>query len=250
MGTNQVNIGNATLYCGDCFSVLPKLDVEFDAVISDPPFGITDCEWDCSIPLDSFWAMVECQTKQSANFVLFGCGKFTVDLVNSKRKWYRYDLVWAKSKKCGFLNANLMPMRGHESILVFIRPGFFKAATYNPQKTPGGKAGIKIRNHRSSVYRDKGEYTHVSDGTMHPSSVLPFNSEFGQHPTQKPLALMEFLVRSYTNEKDIVIDPFMGSGTTGIACVKAGRTFIGIERNKKYFDIACERISNFVRSNQ
>ena len=243
MKMNRIKIGTATLYHGDCFSVLPKLEVELDAVISDPPFGITDCDWDCAIPLDTFWAMVEGCTKQSANVVLFGCGKFTVDLVNSKRKWYRYDLVWQKSKKLGFLNANLMPMRSHESILVFIRPGFFRESTYNPQKTFGGrKPGITTRNHRSSVYRDKGEFTHVTDGTVHPCSVLAFKSELGLHPTQKPLALMEFLVRSYTNEKDIVIDPFMGSGTTGLACVKTGRTFIGIERKKEYFDIACQRL--------
>ena len=108
MKMDRIKIGTATLYHDDCFSVLPKLDVESDAVISDPPFGSTDCDWDCAIPLDSFWAMVEGHTKQSANVVLFGCGKFTVDLVNSKRKWYRYDLVWQKSKKCGFLNANLI----------------------------------------------------------------------------------------------------------------------------------------------
>jgi len=151
MRTDGVQIGNAMLYCGDCFGVMPKLDVRFDAVISDPPFGITDCDWDTPIPLGSFWDMVDGHTKQSANFVLFGCNKFAVDLVNSKRKWYRYDLVWQKSKKVGFLNANLMPMRNHESILVFNRPGFFKSATYNPQKTPGGRVGIKTRNHRSSV---------------------------------------------------------------------------------------------------
>jgi site-specific DNA-methyltransferase (adenine-specific) len=242
MATSRVAIGNATLINGDCFTVLPKLNEKFDAVISDPPYGITACDWDNPIPLDSFWNMVERLTKQTANVVLFGCGKFTVDLVNSKRKWYRYDLVWHKSKKVGFLNANLMPMRNHESIRVFTRPGFFKTATYNPQKTPGGKVGIKKVNHRSCVYADRGVYTHVSDGTMHPCSVLPFNNESGQHPTQKPLALMEFLVRSYTNEKDTVIDPFMGSGTTGVACAKAGRAFIGIESNKNYFEIACERI--------
>ena len=242
MKMDRIKIGNATLYHGDCFNVLPKLDVESNAMISDPPFGITDCDWDCIIPLDSFWAMVEGRTKQSANVVLFGCGKFTVDLVSSNRKWYRYDLIWSKSKKCGFLNANLMPMRSHESILVFVRPGFFREATYNPQKTLGGTVGIKTRNHRSGVYSDKVKYTHVSDGAVHPCSVLAFKSEFGHHPTQKPLALMEFLVRSYTNEKDVVIDPFMGSGTTGLACVKTGRAFIGIERKKEYFDIACQRL--------
>jgi site-specific DNA-methyltransferase (adenine-specific) len=242
MVTNRVTIGNATLYFGDCFDVLPKLNGEFDAVISDPPFGITACDWDIPIPLDSFWKMVESQTKQAANVVLFGCGKFTVDLVNSKRKWYRYDLVWHKSKKVGFLNANLMPMRNHESILVFTRPGFSKAATYNPQKSSGGRVGVLTKNSSSSVYRDKSGYTRVSDGTVHPCSILSFSNESGQHPTQKPLALMEFLVKSYSNERDVVIDPFMGSGTTGVACANKGRAFIGIESNKQYFEIACERI--------
>ena len=180
-----------------------------------------------------------------ANFVLFGCGKFAVDLIHSKYRWYRYDLVWAKTKKCGFLNANLMPMRGHESILVFNRPGFCRGATYNPQKVLSGrKPKVKTRHHCGNVYRGVGEkeYLYKSDGTQHPCSVLPFESESGLHPTQKPLALMEFLVRSYTNEADIVIDPFMGSGTTGVACVNTGRTFIGVEQKREYFEIACLRI--------
>jgi len=216
--------------------------MEVDAVISDMPFGITACDWDIMPPLDIFWEMVEDKAKQSANVVLFGCGKFTVDLVNSRRKWYRYDLVWQKSKKVGFLNANLMPMRSHESILVFVRPGLLKVSTYNPQKTPGGRATIKTRNHQSSIYDSKGEYTHVSDGRVHPCSILSFNSEAGQHPTQKPLALMDWLVRTYTNAGDTVLDPFMGSGTTGVACVNTGRQFIGIERDREYFDIAVQRI--------
>ena len=194
-------------------------------------------------PLDSFWAMVEEQTKQSANVVLFGCGKFTVDLINSKRKWYRYDMVWHKNRKVGFLNANLMPMRSHESILVFNRPGFFRDATYNPQKTLGGRIGTKTTNHRSGVYDNKGEYTHVSDGMVHPCSVLSFKSELGQHPTQKPLALMEWLIKTYTEEEDIVLDMFMGSGTTGVACALHNRQFIGIEREREYFDTACQRIT-------
>ena len=105
--TDSVTIGNTTLYCGDCFDVLPTLDVECDAVISDPPYGLTDCDWDTMPPLDSFWTMVEAQAKQSANYVLFGCGRFSVDLINSRRRWYRYDLVWSKNNKVGFLNANL-----------------------------------------------------------------------------------------------------------------------------------------------
>jgi site-specific DNA-methyltransferase (adenine-specific) len=127
-------IGNCTLYQGDCFDILPKLDVTADAIISDPPFGITSCDWDKAFSLARMWDLFDCKTKQTANFVLFGCGKFSVDLINSKYGWYRYDLIWAKNNKCGFLNANLMPMRNHESILVFGRPGIQKAATYNPQK--------------------------------------------------------------------------------------------------------------------
>jgi site-specific DNA-methyltransferase (adenine-specific) len=242
MKIKQVTIGNATLYCGDCFSILPKLNVVADAIISDPPYGITKCKWDKKIPLDTFWDMIEPLTKPTANFVLFCCGKFTYKLYNSKPKWYRYDWVWLKSRKVGHQNANLMPMRNHESILVFGRPGFCKATTYNPQKTPGGKAGIKTSTHQSNIYDDDGEYVHISNGTLHPCSVLKFKSERGQHSTQKPLALMEFLVQSYSNKKDIVIDPFMGSGSTGVAAVKTGRKFIGIEQNKKYFDIAVKRI--------
>jgi site-specific DNA-methyltransferase (adenine-specific) len=151
-------------------------------------------------------------------------------------------MVWIKSKKCGFLNANLMPLRSHEQVLVFGQPNFRREATYNPQKTMTGKPGIKTRNHKSSVYRDVGQFTHVSDGSVHPSSVLCFKSEKGLHPTQKPVDLMERLVRTYTNEGDTVIDMFMGSASTAIACVNAKRKFIGIEQQSDYFDIAVERI--------
>jgi len=246
---NQLQLGNCYLYHGDCFDMLPKLDCVADAVISDPPYGITDCDWDVALPLTRFWEMVDCRTKPTANFVLFGCGKFTVDLVNSRYKWYRYDLVWAKNNKAGFLNTNLMPMRAHESILVFGRPGFQKASTYNPQKTPGGPkrtTNTKVQCRKNSVYATTVITGRVSDGTQRPCSVLPFKSDKdkvkGQHPTLKPLALMEWLVKTYTNEFDTVIDPFMGSGTTGVACAKHNRRFIGIEREKQYFDKAAKRI--------
>jgi site-specific DNA-methyltransferase (adenine-specific) len=244
---NKVTIGKSTLYCGDCFEVLPRLDIKADAVISDPPFGMTACDWDVTFPLDRFWEMVNPKTKPAANFVLFGCGKFSVDLVNSNRKWYRYDLIWYKNNKVGFLNANKMPLRNHESIMVFGRPGFRKAAVYNPQKSLGGRPGIKTNNLYGGIYDKQGSYISVSDGMLYPCSVLPFDSDkhkrLGQHPTQKPLALMTFLMKSYTNEGNTVIDPFMGSGTTGVAAVQAGRTFIGIEKEQQYFDIACQRIN-------
>ena len=109
-------IGDCTLYCGDCFAILPKLDVTASAVISDPPFGITACDWDTAFSLAHFWDLADCRTKPTANFVLFGLGKFAVDLIASKYRWYRYDLIWAKNNKVGFLNANRMPMRNHEQI--------------------------------------------------------------------------------------------------------------------------------------
>ena len=242
MKTKQVTIGNATLYNGNSFDVLPKLDVEVDAVVTDMPFGITDCKWDKRIPLDKFWELVEHKTKPTANIVLFACGRFTHELYNSKRKWYRYDMIWVKNKKCGFLNANLQPLRNHESILVFVRPGFFKKGTYNPQKTPGGRAGIRKTKRRGGVYRSIDGCEKYYDGTIHPCSVLYFKNETGLHPTQKSVPLMEHLVKSCSNEGDTVIDPFMGSGSTGIACVSTGRRFIGIERDRKFFDIAVQRI--------
>ena len=116
-----------------------------------------------------------------------------------------------------------MPMRNHEQILVFGRPGYRKHTTYIAQKSLGGKVGVKTTNHKSSVYRDTGEYTHVSDGTLHPGSVLYFKSESGYHPTQKPVLLMEFLINSYTNENEVVLDPFMGSCSTGIATLVSQR---------------------------
>ena len=240
-------IGDCTLYCGDCFAVLPKLDVVADAVISDPPFGITACDWDVSFSFAQFWELADRRSKPTANFVLFGLGKFAVDLIVSKYRWYRYDLIWAKNNKVGFLNANLMPMRNHESIMVFGRPGFQESAAYNPVKTPGGRIGVKkVRIRKGGVY-PAGAYSHEQDGMLHPCTVLPFdhdrgNGQEGYHPTQKPLALMEWLVKTYTNAGDTVIDPFMGSGTTGAACAVHGRRFIGIEREPVYFEKAVQRI--------
>ena len=242
--TNRVTIGNATLYCGDCFDVVPKLDIVADAVISDMPFGVTDCSWDIAPPLDLFWTMVEERIKPSANIVLFGCGRFTHELYNSNPKWFRYDMIWVKNNKVGFLNSGLMPLRNHEAVLVFGQPGYQRAAVYNPQKVSGGRVGIRKTKRRGGVYRSIDGGAKFYDGMQHPCSVLHFKGEKdkGLHPTLKPVALMEWLVRTYTNEGDTVIDPFMGVGSTGVACVNTGRSFIGIERDIDYFRIACERI--------
>jgi len=254
MKTDKVTIGNATLYIGDCFDILKELDTVADAVISDPPFGITHCDWDKVPHFDTMWKLFDAATKPTANFVLFGCGKFSIDLINSMRKWYRYDLIWEKNNKVGFANANLMPLRNHEQILLFGRPGFIKAAIYNPQKNPAKNCRRHISNRSSTVYGKIENYFYESNGMQHPCSVLFFNSDKDKfkalHPTLKPVPLMQFLVLSYTNIGNIVLDPYMGSGTTGVACVQVGRHFIGVEKNRKYFDIACQRIEKAVAEHQ
>ena len=248
----KVEIGDCTLYNGDAFEVLPMLgDESIDAVISDPPFGITACEWDKVPPLPLMWEILDAKTKPTANFVMFAAGGFTIDLVNSNRKWFRYDVIWAKNNRVGFMNANLMPMRAHESILVFGRPGFQKSAVYNPVKLPGGRPTIRRgRIREGTVYPTQNEgYTTVGDGTRHPCSVLAFSHDrqnnqkgLNWHPTSKPITLMAYLAHTYSNPGDVILDPFMGSGTTAIACDKLHRRFIGIEKSEKFFDVACRRL--------
>jgi site-specific DNA-methyltransferase (adenine-specific) len=221
----KVNIGSATLYLGDTFDILPELDIVADSVISDPPYGITAHHWDKAPPLDTMWNLFESKSKENANYVLFCAGGFTIDLVNSKRTWYRYDLCWVKNNKTGFLNAALMPLRNHENILVFGKPGHQKTATFNP-----------------------------IEGAIHPSSAFKFDHDRGNgqqgmnlHPTMKPLLLMCYMISLYSNPGDLILDPFAGSGTTGAAAIRANRRFIGIEKERKFFDIACQRLEEAMR---
>jgi len=255
----KVVIGNCTLYHGDAFEVLPTLaDESIDAVICDPPYAsasfgkCTLCDWDKPIPLEEFWQLLETKTKPEANVCLFANMRLAYDLIDTNRSGFRYDICWVKNNKTGFLNANLMPMRNHESILVFGKPGNYKNATYNPLKLPGGKPFVKkIKSKKGGIYPAQEPHTTVSDGGRCPCSVLAFNndregnqSDKCYHPTQKPLTLMGWLTMTYSNEGDTVLDCFMGSGTTGIACAKLRRRFIGVERERKFFDIACRRIED------
>ena len=256
----KVTIGNAELYCGDCFEILQTLaDESIDACISDPPYAAvsfngkcTACEWDKPIPLPEFWQLLERKTKPTANTVLFCNMKFAYDLIDTNIKNFRYDLVWCKNHRVGFMNAAKMPLRAHELILVFGRQGYRDASTYNPVKTPGGRPVVRqgIRR-KGGVYPAQEEAeasVTVGDGLRYPNSLLAFthdreNNQKGLnfHPTAKPLLLMAYLTYTYSNEGDTVLDCFMGSGTTGIAATKLGRKFIGIEQNPEYFAIACQR---------
>jgi site-specific DNA-methyltransferase (adenine-specific) len=240
----KIEIGNCTLFHGDCYEILPKLDVEAEAIVSDPPYGVTACGWDEGLLLPMFWDMINNNAKMSANIVLFAAGRFMIDLINSKYHWYRYDLIWVKNNKVGFLNCNKQPMRSHEHILVFGRVGERNSATYNPVKNEG-KPYTRKHCNNEGVYPSR-SYVTDSDGQRHPCSVLQYDHDKMQlrniHPTLKPLKLMENLIETYSNKKDIVIDPFMGSGTTGVACRKLDRQFIGVERDETFFEVAIKRI--------
>ena len=221
MSFEKVTIGNATLYCGDCFEILPTLNNgEIDQVVSDPPYGVTNHSWDQAPPFERMWQLFESKSKENANYVLFGCGGFTIDLINSKRAWYRYGLTWVKNNKTNWLNSGLMVHRNTEDIMIYGKPGHQKTAVFN-----------------------------VPEGYPHPCSALAFDHDRGNgqqgrnfHVTQKPLHLMGYLLMLYSNPENLVLDCFMGSGTTGCAALYLNRNFVGIEREKKYFDIACRRL--------
>ncbi|MBV9467646.1 MAG: site-specific DNA-methyltransferase [Abitibacteriaceae bacterium] len=234
------------LWQGDCFQLMGKIqDKSVDAVISDPPYGTTDLFWDTKIDLLRFWQEIERVCKDTAVIVLFSQQPFTTDLINSQRKWFRYEIIWHKSLAVGWLSANHRPLRAHENILVFARR--FQGSTYNPQKEQGYKPYVSKHTGSVAHYGRQRDWPSVSrsiGGERYPRSVLHFsNGGYTRanprlHPTQKPLALLEWLVRSYTNPGDVVLDPFMGSGSTDEACLKQQRWFVGIETEPEYFHLA------------
>ena len=239
-------IGDATLYLGDCIEILPTLG-KVDAVITDPPYGVTACDWDVVAVMADMWAGIEHCTSPDSPLVFTAQQPFTTDLIAGRRDWFRHSWVWDKQFAGCFATCNQQPMKVHEDILVFGRKGVF----YAPQKEirrDAIKLGGKMRSitsplasefPASKVYEDK-----------YPTSIIQLSNrseERGSHPTQKPVKLMQYLAKTYSAEDGTILDPFMGSGTTGVACANLGRKFIGIEIELKYFEIACERIDNAYR---
>lgn len=230
------------LLCGDCLDVLLALaDSSVDAIITDPPYGKTACKWDTVIPFEPMWKQLGRIAKKRAAIVLFGSQPFTSALVMSKPEWFRYEWIWDKGRPSGFATANKNPMKVHENLSVFYR----QMPTYNPCMTQKlrpqrGKCVTKPGRSQPSLGGEYKTYT-----KSYPISIC-YEMKLGPtvyvHPTQKPVALMEYLVKTYTNKGDTVLDFTMGSGTTGVACVKTGRDFIGIEIDKDYFAIAQKRI--------
>ncbi len=241
----RVNTGDASLYHGDCLEVLPTLPVaSIDLVLSDPPYGTTACKWDSIIPLDKMWSDLHRISKDNTAYVFTACQPFTTVLGNSNLQELRYAWAWVKNYSTGFLNAKTHPLRAHEDILVFYK----KQPTYNPQfwySTPyKGKTATSGSRKSSECYRPIDDRTTGSeDGRRYPRSVLEIARDLSHHhPTQKPVALMEYMILTYTNLGDTVLDFTMGSGTTGVAAMNTGRKFIGIEQDDTYFEVAQKRI--------
>ena len=226
------------IYNEDCLIGMKKIpDKSIDMILCDLPYGTTRNKWDTVIPLNWLWDEYNRVIKDNGAIVLTAQTPFDKVLGVSNIENLKYEWIWQKPSGTGHLNAKKMPLKNHENILVFYK----KFPTYNPQFTEG--KAYKARSGRaSSNYGPQKSVTTQNNGQRYPLSVQNFNKENGLHPTQKPVALFEYLIKTYTNEGETVMDNCMGSGTTAIACMNTNRNFIGFELDKKYFELANDRI--------
>lgn len=235
----------AQLSLGDCLEKMKDIaDASVDAIICDPPYGTTCCKWDSVIPLDLMWEQLKRIIKPNGAIVLTASQPFTSTLISSNITMFRYCWVWNKGLATGFLNAKKQPLRQTEDIVVFYK----KQCNYFPQMTVRGKPRNKntAKGKSAEVYRELISVPKFNN-EYYPTNLLYIsnsNQKIKVHPTQKPVALMEYLIKTYTNEGETVLDFTMGSGTTGVAAMNLNRRFIGIERDEKYFEIAKARIEN------
>ena len=244
-------MSNIELYWGDCLKIMDGLiadDVKVDAIITDPPYGTTACKWDSVIPFEEMWKRLKALRYDNTPVVLFGSEPFSSSLRMSNIKEYKYDWIWKKSKSGSAFTAKYRPVNKHENISVFGKG----AIKYNPQLTENKPYSRKHKINKTNINNHKIGFsekniTLINDGFRYPITVIEFQQKWRRqdqlHPTQKPLALMEYLVKTYTNEGDTVLDFTMGSGTTGVACKNLNRNFIGIELDLNYYMIAQERIN-------
>jgi site-specific DNA-methyltransferase (adenine-specific) len=236
---------NITIHHAKWDAVLPRLEKRSASMLcTDPPFATTNLEWDKPVDWRLFWPCVEQLCKVYAVMALFSSGKFTHKLVASNLKNFRYELIWEKPMPVGFLSANRRPLRGHENILIFARE--FYRSVYNPQMIKGKMHKIGPPGKPSGHYgKHNLDFPTRVTNKYHPRSILRFSKPHGAqslHPTQKPLELMLWLVRSYSNPRHLVIDPFMGSGTTLVAAKMTGRRAIGVDSNERFCEIAAKRL--------
>ena len=238
----QTRVSGSTFVNADCFDVFPFIeDKSIDAIICDLPYNTTQNNWDCKIPIHTLWYDYKRILKDTGCVILTADSIFTAVVMLSNQKWFKYKLIWDKKSTTGFLNAKKMPLRRHEDILIFAKG----KTTYNPIMEERGNP----RKKGGYVGGNKGTYgSHKEDikfnNEYYPTSIIEIsnaNQKAKQHPTEKPLELMEYLVKTYTNEGDMVLDNCMGSGTTNLACIKLNRKSIGIEKEKQYYDVAVRR---------
>ncbi len=238
---------------GDCLEAMKTIESgSIDAIITDPPYGTTACKWDSVIPFNAMWEELNRIIKPNGAIVLFGSEPFSSALRMSNIKNYKYDWIWDKVSATNFVHAKNKPMRQHEIISVFslgttVHKGQSKTRMdYNPQGL------IEINKKRKKTKTSSVNFTErpshknefISTHTNYPKTILTFKRDKGLHPTQKPVSLMEYLIKTYTNENETVLDFTMGSGSTGVACVNTNKSFVGIEMDENYFEIAEQRINN------
>lgn len=240
---------------GDSLKLMKTIpDSSIDMILCDLPYGVTARnKWDTVIPFKSLWEQYERIIKENAAVVLFGSGMFTADLMESNRKLWKYNLIWEKTQPTGHLNAHRMPLRCHEDILVFYK----KLPIYNPQKTSGHVRKVSRAVHHRTAKKtlNYGDYhfTDYESAERFPRSILTFPKDTQKnalHPTQKPVALLEYLIRTYTNKGATVLDNCMGSGSAAVACIHTGRNFIGYELDRTIFKTAHERIMSAVKKEE
>ena len=240
-------MGQMTLLQGDCLELMKDIpDGQVDLVLCDLPYGTTRCKWDTVISFESLWKQYLRVIKDNGAICLFGSEPFSTELRHSNLKMFRYDWIWKKNKATQYLNAKKMPLNDYEIVSVFYK----KIPTYNPQMGGGKKYSNKHKPGDSGECYGKVGFSQRKDvTTRYPKRIIEFpvdmKAEF--HPTQKPVPLLEYLVNTYTNPGDLVLDNCMGSGTTGVACVNTGRRFIGVELDEEYFKIAKNRIDEAIR---
>ena len=239
------DVSGSALFQGDCLDIMPLIpDKSVQLILADLPYGTTACKWDVIIPFEPLWEQYKRIIKDRGAIVLFGSEPFSSYLRMSNIKQYKYDWYWKKSKPAGFANAKKMPLKDVETISIFYK----SLPTYNPQGIE--KCNRVISNSTKKIKQNNvtaingGAFktdTFIQEFTNYPRQIIEVGVEQGQHPTQKPLELMKYLIKTYSNENDMVLDNTMGSGTTCLAAKELNRKFIGIEKEHKYYEIACQR---------
>lgn len=232
------------IFNGDCMEIMKEIaDNSVDMILCDLPYGTTQCKWDTVLPLEDLWKEYHRICKPNAAIVLTAAQPFTSALIMSNPKYFKYNWVWEKSKATGYLNAKKMPLRAHEDVCIFYK----KPPVYNPQMVEGTPYNKGSAHRPTDVYGSQRETLVKNDsGLRYPRTVQYFKTAESEgkvlHPTQKPLALFEYLIRTYSNEGDLILDNCIGCGTTAVACINTNRDYIGIELEEKYYNITLERI--------